>query len=74
MSLRGKDKEIKGTPKYVRSDAGRVFLATPHLLDRDDMTPVYDEPEELKKTVVEKTKEKAEVVVTKTVKKTSPKK
>jgi len=50
MTLRGDDKPVadeKGnTPTHVRNKAGRIFIATPQLIDRDDMSPIFDGDEE----------------------------
>jgi len=44
MGLRDEDVKYEEgkAPAHVKNEAGRVFIATPVLLARKDMTPVYD--------------------------------
>lgn len=42
MGLRDEEVVHKKTPTHVKNEAGRVFIATPELLARKDMTPVYN--------------------------------
>lgn len=54
MSLRGDDAPIKGeggrVPTHVKNKEGRVFIATPQLLEKADMRPIFDgDEEEIKK-------------------------
>jgi len=54
MSLRGEDKpaaDDKGrVATHVQNKEGRVFIATPALLEKEDMRPIFDgDPEEIKK-------------------------
>ena len=39
MALRGDTKTYKNPPKYLKNAEGRIFVATPHLLAREDFEP-----------------------------------
>lgn len=50
MALREEDKSYDKEPPHMKNKAGRVFITTPALLIKSDMTPVYDYVQDIKKT------------------------